>query len=97
MRSDFAAVPGSGAWIAGLKGDVQRAGGTGTGAFDDMEVDHGGGDVGVAEEVLNRADVSAVLEQLGGKTVAQGVRGDAFGNAAFLSGLAKLPGHGILV
>ena len=44
LRSDFAVVPGSGAWIAGLKGDVQRAGGTGTGALDDVEIDHGGGD-----------------------------------------------------
>jgi len=42
-------------------GEIERAWTTGTRAFDDVKVDHGGGDVGVAEEVLDGADVGAVL------------------------------------
>jgi len=44
-------------------------------------VNLGGGDIGVAEEALDAADVGAVHEQVGGETVAQGVRGDVFGDA----------------
>ncbi len=43
-------------------GEVQRAWGSGTRFLDDVEVDHGGGDVGVAEEVLDGADVGALFE-----------------------------------
>lgn len=42
--------------------EIERTGAAGTRAFEDVEVDHGGGDVGVAEKVLDSADVSAILE-----------------------------------
>ena len=38
---------------------VQGAGCASTWAFHDVEVDHGGGDIGVTEEVLDGADVGA--------------------------------------
>ena len=41
----------------------------------------------VAEQLLNRADVVAVLEQVGGEGVAEGVTGDALGDAGELRGL----------
>ena len=41
---------------------VQGAGSARARTFHDMEVDHGGGDVGVAEETLNGADVGAGFE-----------------------------------
>ena len=43
-----------------------------------MGVDHGGFDVFVAEEFLDGSDVVAVLEEVGGEGVAEGVGGDAF-------------------
>ena len=41
-------------WVEGLEVEVQGALGTGTGALHDVEVDHGGGDVGMAEASLKR-------------------------------------------
>lgn len=38
-----------------------------------MGVDGGGGDVGVAQQHLHGAQVCPVVEQMGGKGVAQGV------------------------
>lgn len=49
----------------------------------DVGVDLGGGDVGVAEHGLDGADVGAVHEEVGSETVAEGVRGDVFGDAGF--------------
>src|SRR3546814_13020749 len=40
----------------------------------DLQVKGGGIEVGVSEQSLDDADVDAVLEQVGGKAVAQGVR-----------------------
>ncbi len=39
----------------------------------DVGVDLGGGDVGMAEHLLDRADLGAVRQQMGGKAVAQDV------------------------
>jgi hypothetical protein len=47
-------------------------------AFRDMGVDLGGGDVGVAEKLLHRAQVSAAFEEVGGEGVAKDVGTDAF-------------------
>lgn len=47
----------------------------------DMGVDLGGADVGVAEERLDRAEVGAVDEEIGGEGMAEGVRGNVFGDA----------------
>lgn len=43
-----------------------------------MSIDHGGFDVFVPEEFLDGADVVAVLEEVGGEGVAEGVGGDVF-------------------
>ena len=47
---------------------VERAGSACAGAFHDVEVNHGGGHVGMAEEVLDGSDVDAAFEQVGGNT-----------------------------
>ena len=49
---------------------VERAGGAGRGRLQDMGVDHGRADVGVAEQLLHGADVGAGLEQVGGERMA---------------------------
>ena len=54
----------------------------------EMYVDFGGGDAFVAEHLLYGTQVGASFEQVGGKTVAQGVGADVFLNAA---GLAPVP------
>jgi hypothetical protein len=36
-----------------------------------MCVNHGGADITVAEEFLNRADVIAILEEMGGKRMSK--------------------------
>lgn len=50
-----------------------------------MGVDLSGADVGVAEHGLDGADVGAVHEEIGGKTVAEGVGGDMLGDAGCTS------------
>ena len=42
--------------------EIERAGAAGTGTLHDMEVDHRGVDIGMSEEVLDRADVGAGFE-----------------------------------
>jgi hypothetical protein len=44
-------------------------------------VDRGGGDVGMAQQQLHRAQVGAVVEQVGGEGVAQRVRRQRRGDA----------------
>ena len=62
-----------------------------------MGVDHGCRHVGVAEELLDGADVVAGFEQMGGKTVAQGVAGGGFRDACFQNGSAEgALGHGFV-
>src|SRR3546814_17488805 len=53
----------------------------------DLQVKGGGIEVGVSEQSLDDADVDAVLEQVGGKAVAQGVRPDALVDIGRLSRL----------
>jgi hypothetical protein len=57
-----------------------------------VRVDHGGGYVTVAEELLNGTDVLAALEQVHGERTAEGVTGDAF----FRGGFFRCPGNGAL-
>ena len=40
----------------------------------DVGVDGGGADVGMAQQQLHRPQIGAVVQQMGGKSVAQGVR-----------------------
>ena len=61
-----------------------------------MGVDLGRGDVGVAEQLLHRAQVRAAFEQVGGEGVAQDVGADALGidagqHGRFLQELRKPP------
>lgn len=61
-------------------------------AVHDMGVDLGGLHVGMAEEILEDADIDTVLQKMGGKTVAEGV-------AAYLLmdlGLEGCPFDGLL-
>jgi len=58
-------------------------------ALEDVGVNHGGLHVFVTEEFLDGADVVAVLEEVGGKGVAEGVGGDGFLEACGFSGGAN--------
>ena len=51
-----------------------------------MGVDLGGGDVGMAEQHLHRAQIGAAFEQMGGEGVAQDVRADPLGRDAGVGG-----------
>ena len=68
-------------------GLVERAPHAATATVQDMGVDHGGADVLVSEELLDGADVVAVLEEMGGEGVAEGVAGDALGEGGVAVGL----------
>jgi hypothetical protein len=46
-----------------------RAANVEAGTVEDMGVDHSGGDILVAEQLLNGANIVAVLQQMCGKTV----------------------------
>ncbi len=50
----------------------------------DVGVDLGGGDVGVAEHGLDGAEIGAIHKEVGGKTMAESVRGDMLGDAGKL-------------
>ena len=62
------------------------------GAFvQDMGIDHGGLDVGVAEEFLDGADVLSGLQQMGGEAVPKAVRREANRQPALPDGLLNRP------
>src|SRR5882672_10468865 len=76
---------------------VQRAHDSPGAAVEDVDVDHRGRDVAVAEELLDGPDVVAGLEEMGGEGVTEGVTGDAFGEAG--TGGGELDGaleHGLV-
>ena len=54
--------------------------------MEDVGIDHGGFDVFVSEQFLDGADIVSVLEEVSGKGVAEGVRGDGFIDLCFLGG-----------
>jgi len=45
-------------------------------AIQHMGINHGGGDIGVTQELLDGADVVAAFQQMGGKAVTQGMTVD---------------------
>ena len=47
---------------------------------EDVSVDHRGFDIGVAKQFLDGTDVIAILQQVGGEAVAEGVGADALGD-----------------
>jgi hypothetical protein len=71
-------------------GEIQRTGRARSRTLHDMEIDHGGGDIGMAEEVLDGPDVGSGFEKMRRKRVSQGVGGDPLGNARFAHGIADL-------
>jgi hypothetical protein len=60
---------------------VQRAMNPETAAVEDVGVNHGRFNIGMAEEFLDGADVVAGFEQVGGEGVAEGVAADGLGDA----------------
>ena len=70
---------------------IEWAADAGGAAVEDVGVDHGGGDVLVAEQLLDGADVVAVLEQVGGEAVAEGVGCDGLGEVGVEGGGADGP------
>ena len=50
-----------------------------------MSVDLGGGDIAMPQHRLNRAQISAIHQQVGGERVAQGVGSDMLSDAGCLS------------
>jgi hypothetical protein len=48
-------------------------------ALQHVRVDHGGADIGVAQQLLDGADIVAGFEQMGGKAMAKGVATNFFG------------------
>ena len=56
-------------WAGRGSGHVAGTGDAGPGALHDMEVDHGGGYVGVAEGRLHGPDVDAALKKVGGEAM----------------------------
>ena len=53
---------------------IERAADAEAGFVEDVGVDLGGGEVGVAEEFLDGAEIVVVFEEVGGEAVAEGVR-----------------------
>lgn len=49
----------------------------------DVSVARGGSEAGVTEQLLDGQKVNALLQQVGGKTVAQGMNRGGFGYASF--------------
>ena len=68
---------------------IQWAADAGVASVEDVRVDHGRLHAAVAEQLLDRADVVAVLEQVGREGVAQGVGGHALAQARLPGGVAS--------
>jgi hypothetical protein len=60
---------------------IHRAPDAATAPIEDVGVDHCSVDVPMAQELLDRPDVVAILQQVGRKGVAEGVAADTLGNA----------------
>jgi hypothetical protein len=59
---------------------------TAAGFREDVGIDLGGGNLGVAEEFLDGADIVAGFEEMGGEGVAEGMATDGFGDLGELDG-----------
>ena len=60
---------------------VQRAVDGQAAALDDVGVDHGGGDIFVAQQFLDGPNIITGFKEVGGKRVTQGVAANPFGDA----------------
>ena len=61
--------------------EIERAGPACARPFHDMQVDHGGGDIGMTQEALDGPDVGFRLEEMGGEGMAHGMAGGTFKEA----------------
>jgi hypothetical protein len=82
--------------LTGRWGQVEGTGSSGTLFVGEMEVNHGGGNIRVPEDVLHGADVGVGIEEMRCKAMTEGVAGDAFGDRGLFEGLFQLPLHGVL-
>uniref|UniRef100_A4XWW2 Uncharacterized protein n=1 Tax=Ectopseudomonas mendocina (strain ymp) TaxID=399739 RepID=A4XWW2_ECTM1 len=76
---------------------IQRAEHRQAAAVEHMGVDHGGLHVSMAEQLLHSADVLSRLQQVGGKTVTQGMRGYLLDDAGPPGGALEVPLHPFLI
>ena len=67
--------------------DIERADDAAIALVEHVGVDQGGFDVAMTEEFLDGADVVAVLEEVGGEGVAEGMTTDALGDGGRSNGL----------
>ena len=51
--------------------------------FIDLSINLGGGDAGMSQKLLNRSQIGAPFDHMGGKTVAESMRADFFGDSGF--------------
>jgi hypothetical protein len=78
----------AGGWLSGVVQLVQRANGGGDHLRRHRGVTGGGVDSTVAEQHLNDADIGAVLQQVSGEAVPQGVDRDPLGDVGAQGGFA---------
>jgi len=62
-----------------------------------VEVDHGGGNIRMAEEVLDGADIDTGFQEVGGERVSEGVAGGPLGQIGAPDRLSNLAGEGFFV
>jgi hypothetical protein len=70
--------------------EIERTWRTCARALHDMEIDHGGFDVGVSQKRLDGADIGARLKEMRGKRMAHGVAGGPLGNGGLSDRLFEL-------
>src|SRR5215510_15380576 len=75
-------VSGCAPWVARIMTEKGSPRGFGPlpGPVQDVSVEHGGADVGVAEKLLHGADVVVVLEKMGGEGVAERMAAHSLGD-----------------
>ena len=93
-RRPLRAEAGSWLWLSREGTEpIEGAAGRLDGGRRDVGVDGGGLEVAVPEQHLDRPDVGAGLEQVGGEAVPQGVDGDVLAQAGVAGGLDADPVH----
>ena len=62
-----------------------------------MEVDHGGGDIGMTEKALNGANVRSRFQEMSGEAVSECMGCDALGDTRFANRFSDLACHRVVV
>lgn len=73
--------------------EVEGTGCACAGFFHNVEVDHGGGNIRMSEEVLDGADIDTGFQQVGGEGMSERVAGGAFRQFGAANGLGNLAGE----